>query len=120
VAASEGTGGREEPLDTDTRDLYEHAPCAYLSTRPDGLIVRANQTFLGWLGQSVDTVVGRLRFQELLTIGGRMYYETHYAPLLQMQGFVNEIALEIRRADGSVCPVVASARQVRAPMVPSR
>jgi PAS domain S-box-containing protein len=113
VAASEGTDGRQEHLDTDTLDLYEHAPCAYLSTRPDGLIVRANQTFLGWLGRSMNTVVGRLRFQELLTIGGRMYYETHYAPLLQMQGVVNEIALEMRRADGTVCPVVASARQVR-------
>jgi signal transduction histidine kinase/CheY-like chemotaxis protein len=42
-----------------------------------------------------------------------MYYETHYAPLLQMQGFVNEIALEVRRADGTVRPVVASARQLR-------
>jgi PAS domain S-box-containing protein len=113
VAASDGADGRDPHLDTDTLDLYERAPCAYLSTRPDGLIVRANQTFLGWLGRSMDDVVGRLRFQELLTIGGRMYYETHYAPLLQMQGFVNEIALEVRRADGTVCPVVASARQVR-------
>jgi PAS domain S-box-containing protein len=111
--ANEGAKGREEQLETDTNDLYENAPCAYLSTRPDGLIVRANQTFLGWIGRSIDEVVGRLRFQVLLTVGARMYYETHYAPLLQMQGFVNEIALEVRRADGSVCPVVASARQLR-------
>jgi PAS domain S-box-containing protein len=110
--AGDSTDDRDD-LDVDTLDLYEHAPCAYLSTRPDGLIVRANQTFLDWLGQPMEAVVGRLRFQELLTIGARMYYETHYAPLLQMQGFVNEIALEVRRADGTARPVVASAREVR-------
>jgi PAS domain S-box-containing protein len=94
-------------------ELYDQAPCALLSTLPDGTIIRANQTFLSWIGQTRERIVGRVRFPALLTVGTRMYYETHYAPLLHMQGFVNEIALEVRRADGTVCPVVASARQVR-------
>ena len=106
--------GREyDDLEPSTEDLYERAPCGYLSTLPDGRIVRANQTFLDWLERPRDEVVGKVRFQELLTVGARIYYETHYAPLLQMQGFVNEIALEVRRADGRPHPVVASARQVR-------
>jgi len=100
-------------LEADAEDLYENAPCAYLSTLPDGTIVRVNRTFLAWSGRVADALIGRVRFQTLLTMGGRMYYETHYAPLLHMQGFVNEIALEMRRLDGSVCPVVASARQTR-------
>jgi PAS domain S-box-containing protein len=100
-------------LEPSAEDLYERAPCAFLSTLPDGKIVRANTTFFDWLGRSRDDIVGRVRFQELLSMGARIYYETHYAPLLQMQGFVNEIALEIRRADGSLRPVVASARQMR-------
>ena len=45
--------------------------------------------------------VGRRRFQDLLTAGGRIYHETHYAPLLRMQGAVREIAVEIVRADGT-------------------
>jgi PAS domain S-box-containing protein len=98
---------------TGAEELYEHAPCGFLSTLPDGTIVRINQTLLDWLGMARDELVGTIRFQSLLTIGGRMYYETHYAPLLQMQGVVREIALEIRRADGTVCPVVASAQRVR-------
>ena len=32
--------------DDDAEDLYEHAPCGYLSTTPDGTIVKVNQTFL--------------------------------------------------------------------------
>ena len=94
-------------------DLYDRAPCAYFSTLPDGTIIRTNQTFLDWLNRTREGVVGRVRFQELLSVGSRIYYETHYAPLLQMQGVVNEIALEVRRDDGSIRPVVASARQMR-------
>ena len=32
---------------------------------------------------------------------GRIYFETHIAPLLRMQGEVSEIALDIRRRDGA-------------------
>lgn len=110
---SERTSGTDGDLDTSADELYEHAPCALISTLPDGTIVRANQTFLTWIGRPSPEVVGKMRLQSLLTVGARMYYETHYAPLMHMQGFVNEIAIEMRRADGSVCPVVASARQVR-------
>jgi len=108
------SGDVERP-ESDDRDLYEHAPCAYLSTRPDGTIVRGNATFFDWIGVAPEEIVGQRRFQSLLTIGSKIYYETHYSPLLQMRGTVNEIALEIRRSDDSVRPVVASARQVPGP-----
>jgi signal transduction histidine kinase/ActR/RegA family two-component response regulator len=105
--------GGVEGLERDTDDLYEHAPCAFVSTQPDGTIIRANRTFLNWSARSADLLVGRVRFQTLLTVGSRIYYETHYAPLLHMQGFVNEIALEIHRENDTSFPVVASARQLR-------
>lgn len=98
--------------DLDAEALYEHAPCAHLTTDPDGSIRHVNQTFLDWIGYPRDQIVDQVRFQSLLTVGGRIYYETHYAPLLRMQGFVNEIALDMRREDGSTCPVVVSARQL--------
>ncbi len=104
---------KSDDADADVEELYEQAPCALLSTLPGGLIVRANQTFLDWIGRSRESVLGTTRFQELLTMGSRMYYETHYSPLLAMQGSVSEIALEVRRKDGAASPVVASARQVR-------
>jgi PAS domain S-box-containing protein len=101
-------------LDESAEDLYEHAPCGYLSTLPDGTIVRINQTLLDWLGHSRDAMLQGIRFQALLTIGSKMYYETHYAPLLQMQGFVSELALDLVHADGRVLPVLLNARQRRA------
>jgi PAS domain S-box-containing protein len=87
-------------------DLYENAPCGYLSTRADGTIVRVNRTFEAWTGRRREDLVERVRFQDLLTPGGRIYHETHYAPLLQMQRAVSEIAVEIVRADGSRLPAL--------------
>jgi PAS domain S-box-containing protein len=90
-------------------DLYEHAPCGYLSTRPDGTIVRVNGTFTGWTGHRAENLVGRRRFADLLTAGGQIFHETHFAPLLRMQGEVREIALEVVCADGRRLPVLVNA-----------
>ena len=98
-------------LEEEAEDLYEHAPCGYLSTLPDGTIARVNQTFVDWTGRSREALLAGAKFQSLLSIGSRIYYETHYAPLLQMQGFANEIALEVTLADGRLLPVNANTRQ---------
>ena len=100
-------------LDERAEDLYEHAPCGYLSTLPDGTIVRVNETLLTWTGHSRDALLGGMRFQSLLTVGSQIYYETHYAPLLQMQGTVNAVALDVTRADGRILPVIANSSQRR-------
>ncbi|MEN3340221.1 MAG: hypothetical protein V7647_3897 [Acidobacteriota bacterium] len=100
-------------LDETVEDLYEHAPCGYLSTLPDGTIARVNQTWLDWTGQARAGLLSGTKFQTLLTVGSRIYYETHYAPLLQMQGFAREIAFDVVCADGRILPVVANAVQKR-------
>ena len=92
--------------DEDAEDLYENAPCGYVSALPDGLIVKVNQTFLTWTGHRREDLVGRKRFQDLFTAGGRIFHETHYAPLLRMQGEVREIAVEIVCATGGRLPVL--------------
>ncbi len=84
----------QQALAESAEDLYENAPCGYISTAPDGTIARVNGTFLRWTGHRREELVGVRRFQDLLTAGGRIYHETHYAPLLRMQGTVREIALD--------------------------
>ncbi len=93
-------------FEENAEDLYENAPCGYLSTLPGGRIGKVNQTFLTWTGYRREDLVGRRRFQDLLTAGGRIYHETHYAPLLQMQGSVREIAVELICTDGRRLPVL--------------
>ena len=95
-------------LEDSVEDLYENAPCGYLSTFLDGTIAKINRTLLGWLGRDRDQVVGVRRFPDLLTVGGRLYHETHLSPLLRMQGEVNGVALELVRADGRRLPVLVT------------
>jgi serine phosphatase RsbU (regulator of sigma subunit) len=56
-------------------------------------------------------VVGR-QFTDLLTAGGRIYYETNYAPMLHLQGEVPDVAFDLRRADRDPLPVLLSSRLV--------
>ncbi len=99
-------------LEEDPADLYENAPMGYVSTLPDGLVVKVNRTFCAWTGMAADELVGR-RFQDLLTVGGKVYHETHMSPLLRMQGAVRELALDVVRRDGSVLPCLLNAVEVR-------
>ena len=109
-----GEGGRPPGadlaslLEDSTEDLYENAPCGYLSTFPDGQIARVNATLLAWLGYTRGELVGRRYFSDLLTAGGRLYHETHFAPLLAMQGEIGGVALELQAADGSRLPVLVN------------
>ncbi|MFI1018441.1 PP2C family protein-serine/threonine phosphatase [Streptomyces sp. NPDC020965] len=97
-------------LEDSTEELYEQAPCGYLSTLMDGTIAKINNTLLEWLGLSRERTVGRMRFTDLLTVGGRLYHETHYAPLLRMKGEASGIALDIKTADGTRLPVLLTSR----------
>lgn len=54
-----------------------------------------------------------VRMLDLLNIAGAMFYETHFAPLLRMQGFFNEVALDFKRQDGSALPTLVNAAERR-------
>ena len=97
----------------DLEDLYENAPCGYLSLDPRGRIFKVNKTLCTWLGYAPEQMLGK-RLGDLLNIAGRMFYETHIAPLLRMQGFFNEVALDLISQTGDRLPVIANAAERRA------
>lgn len=97
---------------SDYRDLFENAPCGYLTIGPDGRISRVNATFATWTGFAADKILGR-RLHEFLNMAGRIYYETHIAPLLRMQGSFNEFALDFETVAGQRLPVIANACERR-------
>jgi len=99
-------------IEEDLEDLYENAPCGYLSLRPDGRIAKVNRTFCRWTGYTPEELVGT-RLHDLLNIAGRIFYETHFAPLLRMQGFFDEVALDLVGKDGAPFPVLVNATEKR-------
>jgi PAS domain S-box-containing protein len=114
MSGFEDADGVAATFDETAEDLFENAPCGYLSTTPEGVLLRVNATFLRWTGYSRDELVGIRRFQDLLSVGGRIYHETHYAPMLRMQGSAREIAVDIVAADGERLPVLVNSVLVRA------
>lgn len=89
--------------------LFEGAACGLVLTDKSGFIRRANRTFCVWLGYDSDELVERLRIQDLLTVGGKIFHQTHWVPLLRMQGSIAEVKLELSHKDGKVIPVVLNA-----------
>ncbi len=112
MAGEEGRAALDRLLEEDPAELYENAPCGYLSMVPDGRVVKVNGTFCAWTGRDPEEVLGT-RLPDLLSTGGRVYYETHLAPLLRLQGMVREVALDVVRGDGSVLPCLVNAVEVR-------
>lgn len=92
-------------------DLFEEAPCGYVVTRPDGTFTRVNRTFLKWTGYGEGELLGGKRFQELLAVSSKVFYENQYFPLLRMQGFVREVALDIVGKDRGRLPVLVNSVQ---------
>jgi sigma-B regulation protein RsbU (phosphoserine phosphatase) len=104
------TTATQAPIDFE--DVFEAAPCGYVLTDKDGRIMRANQTLAGWVGKMSMELVGK-RFSDLLPITGKIFYETHFAPTLHMQGRFSEVALELVRPHGVRSPILVNAAVVR-------
>ncbi len=98
---------RDPPSDKET--LLDSAACALMQTSADGTFLRVNRTFCSWLGRAPADLVGKRRFQDLLTMGGRIFHQTHWAPLLRMQGSLSEVKLEVLHADGTTIPMMLNA-----------
>ena len=93
-------------------DPLEDLPCGVLTTDSKGLILQANSTFCEWAGYGRDEVIGVRRLQDFLTMGGRLFYQTHLAPLLVMQGSVSEVKLDVLHKDRSHIPIVINVRRL--------
>lgn len=89
--------------------LYDAAPCGLMLTAADGVILRVNDTLCRWIGRERHELENALKVQELLTMGGRIFHQTHWAPLLQIQGSVAEVKLELVHREGRRIPMVLNA-----------
>jgi phosphoserine phosphatase RsbU/P len=93
----------------DPVDSYESAACGLLTLALDGTIEQVNATFCGWLGWDKAELIGRRRFQELLTIGSKLFHQTHWMPLLQLQGSVAEVQLDLVHREGRTLSALVNA-----------
>ncbi|HHA2776185.1 PAS domain-containing sensor histidine kinase [Stenotrophomonas maltophilia] len=90
---------------------FADAACGLLWTKQDGTILAVNPTFCQWLDFSPTDLPGR-SFQELLTVGGRLFHQTHWFPLLEMQGSVTEVKLDFYSQQRQKVAMIVNARAV--------
>jgi phosphoserine phosphatase RsbU/P len=102
---------RDHRID-DFEDMFENSPCGYVTLETNGRIARVNKTLLGWIGRTADEMNGK-RFSDFLNMAGRIFYETHIAPLVRMQGFFNEFAIDMVTASGEPMQMICNALEGR-------
>ncbi len=100
------------PLQENFEDFFETSLCGFIIADIKGAILRANEKVAAWLNCTVGELKGK-RFSDLLSIGGKIYYETHLWPLLRMQGFFDEVVLELSGASGERLRVMVNALERR-------
>ena len=93
----------------DAMSFLDDAPCALAQTTSDGVFLRVNATFCAWIGLGADELVGKCRLQDLFSVGSKIFHQTHWLPLLQLQGSISEVRLEMRHKDKSVVPLLMNA-----------
>lgn len=89
-------------------DLLSFAPCGLFSFTDDGVLVAANDTLLELLGYTREQLLGR-PVESFLTLASRMFFQTHFFPLLRLSGKVEELYLSLRDQGGGSVPVLINA-----------
>jgi sigma-B regulation protein RsbU (phosphoserine phosphatase) len=89
-------------------DLLNTAPCGFLSFTDDSKIAAVNATLLDSLGYELDELQGR-HVETFLPVASRIFYQTHFFPLLKLHGRVEEVYLSLRAKNGTEMPVLANA-----------
>jgi sigma-B regulation protein RsbU (phosphoserine phosphatase) len=93
--------------DGQARDAFEEAACGLLLLDAKGRIEIANRLMGVWAGTTSEALIGRA-FQDLLTVGSKLFLQTQWWPLIEMQGSVAEVQLELAQK-GAHAPVLVNA-----------
>ena len=95
---------QESPLD----ERLDSAPCGFLAFADDGAVTAINRSLLEMLGYRRDELIGR-HVEGILTVGSRIFYQTHWFPLLRLHGSAEEIFLMLRGKSGEDLGVLVNA-----------
>jgi signal transduction histidine kinase len=78
-------------------DLLDTAPCGFLSFGDDGQVSLVDRTLLELLGYAREDVVGG-HVERLLPVGSRIFYQTHWFPLLRARRAAERVSAELEIA----------------------
>ena len=88
----------------------DNAPCLCFSSLDDGTIVKVNATLCRKLGYTKEELDGQ-KLDTIFTIPTRIFQQTHFFPLLKMQGHADEIYITLQTRDGEHLPLLINAER---------
>ena len=91
--------------------LLATLPCGVVSFTDDGTVHLTNPTLRTLLGYQEGELEGR-HVERLMTVAGRIFYQTHLFPLLRLHREAREIFLLLRHKDGGEVGALANAVRV--------
>jgi sigma-B regulation protein RsbU (phosphoserine phosphatase) len=89
--------------------FLENAPCGFLMFLDDSTIVQVNERLKDMLEyESVESLKG-LSINAILTVPSRIFYNTHFFPLIRMHGEAHEIFFSLLTRTNKDIPVLTNA-----------
>src|SRR6187397_165197 len=89
----------------------DNAPCGVLVFTDDGHVVSMNATLCRLLGYERQELVAQ-HLQTIFSPGARVFYQTHFFPLLKLQGEIEEVYMALRGKSGEEIPFLVNAKRV--------
>lgn len=89
---------------------FDQWPCGLAVMDASGQLEKTNAFLRQWLGMDAAEQGGGVRFVDILSRAGRIYFETHLRPLLLVNGQFSEVSLELERPDGTRVAVFMNGR----------
>ena len=92
----------------DLGELLDHAPCGFVSFRDDSCIAHINATLAERLGYQREEIIGQA-FEKILMLASRIFYQTHFFPLVKLHGRAQEVFMLLEAKNGEVVGVLCNA-----------
>ena len=86
-------------MDETIGQLLDTAPCGFVSFADDSRILQINTTLLERLDYERAALIDQ-PLERILTVGSRIFHQTHFFPLVKLHGRAQEVFILFRARDG--------------------
>jgi phosphoserine phosphatase RsbU/P len=88
----------------------DRAPCCYFSSNDEGIILEVNEMLCHQLDYDKGQLLGN-GVDAIFTLPTRIFYQTHFFPLLKMQGHADELFITLQTKNKKQVPVLVNAER---------
>lgn len=92
------------------QNYFNQAPCLFYTSADDGTLLQVNDCLCQILGYQAEELVNK-KIESLFTVATKIFYQTHFYPLLKMQGHAEEIFITLKKSNGEEVPVLINAKR---------